>query len=196
MGFHCIIFSTFLYFKICLIKSEIKTHPKHIQNTHTLFLCKQIFPDVGAKPVARPDAVRAKKHWPSFPLASQDQCISLLCPEQPAETSVCANGEVRSPFPSLPAGRIQVSPFWGAETQLSLCPPSWRAVSTCSVLFSRFSPVRLSATPWTVACQAPLSMGILQARILEWVAMSSSRGSSQPRNQTQVSCIVGRFFTV
>ena len=34
-------------------------------------------------------------------------------------------------------------------------------------------------------------MGILQARILVWVAMSSSKGSSQPRNQTQVSCIVG-----
>ena len=37
--------------------------------------------------------------------------------------------------------------------------------------------------------------GILQARILEWVAISFSRGSSQPRNRTQVSCIVGRFFT-
>ena len=45
-----------------------------------------------------------------------------------------------------------------------------------------------------MACQAPLSMGILQARILEWVAMPSSRGSSAPRDQTQVSCIVGRFF--
>ena len=33
-----------------------------------------------------------------------------------------------------------------------------------------------SATPWTVTCQAPLSMGILEARILEWVAMPSSRG--------------------
>ena len=36
--------------------------------------------------------------------------------------------------------------------------------------------------------------GILQARILEWVAMPSSRGSSQPRNQTWVSYIAGRFF--
>ena len=53
-----------------------------------------------------------------------------------------------------------------------------------------------SATPWTVAHQAPLSMGILQARILEWVAMPSSRGSSQPRDQIQVSHIAGRFFTV
>ena len=40
------------------------------------------------------------------------------------------------------------------------------------------SRVQLSVTPWTVAHQAPPSMGILQARILEWVAMSSSRGSS------------------
>ena len=37
--------------------------------------------------------------------------------------------------------------------------------------------------------------GILQARILEWVAFSFSRGSSQPRDQTQVSRIAGEFFT-
>ena len=43
-----------------------------------------------------------------------------------------------------------------------------------------------SATPWTVVCQAPLSLGILQARILEWVAMPSFRGSFQDRDQTQV----------
>ena len=36
--------------------------------------------------------------------------------------------------------------------------------------------------------------GILQARILKWVAMPFSRGSSQPRDQTQVSCIAGRFW--
>ena len=39
-------------------------------------------------------------------------------------------------------------------------------------------------------------MGILQAQILEWVAMPSSRGSSQPRDRTQVSHIAGRFFTI
>ena len=38
--------------------------------------------------------------------------------------------------------------------------------------------------------------GILQARILEWVAIPFSRGSSQPKDQTQVSCLAGRFFTV
>ena len=42
--------------------------------------------------------------------------------------------------------------------------------------------------------EIPLSMGILQARILDWVAFPFSRGSSQPRDQTQVSCIAGRNF--
>ena len=60
-----------------------------------------------------------------------------------------------------------------------------------------FSHVQLFATPWNVAGQAPLSMGILQARMLEWFAISYSKGSSQPRDQNQVSCIsciTGRFF--
>ena len=38
--------------------------------------------------------------------------------------------------------------------------------------------------------------GILQARILEWVAISFSRGSSWPRNRTQDSCIAGRYFII
>ena len=47
-------------------------------------------------------------------------------------------------------------------------------------------------------CSLPGSSahGIFQARILEWVAVSFSRGSSQTRDQTQVSCIAGRFFTI
>ena len=36
---------------------------------------------------------------------------------------------------------------------------------------------------------------ILQARILEWVVVPFSRGSFQPRNQIEVSCIAGGFFT-
>jgi len=38
--------------------------------------------------------------------------------------------------------------------------------------------------------------GFLQARILEWVVIPSSRESSQPEDQTQVSHIAGRFFTI
>ena len=50
----------------------------------------------------------------------------------------------------------------------------------CAYLLSHVRPL---ATPWTVGLFAPLSMGIVQARILEWVSMSSFRESSQPRNQ-------------
>ena len=56
--------------------------------------------------------------------------------------------------------------------------------------------VWLFAILCTLAHQAPLSMGILQARILKWVALSSSKGSSQPRNGTLVSpALAGGFFT-
>ena len=41
----------------------------------------------------------------------------------------------------------------------------------------------------------PMDHGIPQARILEWVAFPFSRGSSQPRDGTQVSRIAGEFFT-
>ena len=47
-----------------------------------------------------------------------------------------------------------------------------------------------SETPWTIQV-----LGILQARILEWAAFLFSRGSSQPRDWTQVSPIAGGFFT-
>ena len=50
---------------------------------------------------------------------------------------------------------------------------------------------RALCNSWTVAHQAPLSMGILQAGILEWIAMPFFRGSSQPRDEIQVSCIAG-----
>ena len=49
-------------------------------------------------------------------------------------------------------------------------------------------------TPWTETGQAPLSHGISQARMLEWVAISFSRGSSQLRDRTQVSRIAGILY--
>ena len=47
-----------------------------------------------------------------------------------------------------------------------------------------------------MGCSLPGSSvhGIFQARILEWVAMLFSRGSSRPRDQTLVSCIAGRLY--
>ena len=59
-----------------------------------------------------------------------------------------------------------------------------------------FSHVWLFATPWTRVCQPSLPMGILQARILEWIAMPSSRRYSQDKDTTQVSNIASEFFTI
>ena len=73
---------------------------------------------------------------------------------------------------------------------LLVCPcgrilsPS-REVRVCT---QGLSHVRLFVIPWMQAHYAPLSMGIFQTRILEWVVISSSRGSSRPRDQNCVSC--------
>ena len=57
----------------------------------------------------------------------------------------------------------------------------------CTCVRGRFRWVQLSETLWTAACQAPLSMRILQARTLQGVATSPSRQALQPRDQTRVS---------
>ena len=61
----------------------------------------------------------------------------------------------------------------------------WLMIYECHSMLS-CSVTSDSAAPWTVACQAPLFMGILQARMLEWVAMPFSRRSFRPRNWTGV----------
>ena len=61
-----------------------------------------------------------------------------------------------------------------------------------------FSHVRLFVTPWSAALQAPVE-GLLQARILDRVAIPFSRGSFRLRDQTYVSCIssiTSGFFTI
>ena len=58
------------------------------------------------------------------------------------------------------------------------------------------SRVQLLATPWTVSPPGSSVRGILQVRILEWVAIPFSRGSSKPKDRTQVSRIAGRFFAI
>ena len=65
-------------------------------------------------------------------------------------------------------------------------------------VLSRFSRVWLFTALRTVVRRGPLSMGSLQARMLEWVAISSSRGFSWPKDwicASSDSCIAGEFFT-
>ena len=61
-----------------------------------------------------------------------------------------------------------------------------------------WSPVKVKVTQSCLTLCNPMDCivhGFLQARILEWVVFPFSRGSSQPRDQTGVSCIAGGFFT-
>ena len=60
-----------------------------------------------------------------------------------------------------------------------------------------YGPIRKTyqSESCSVCVQLFATHRILQARTLEWIGFPFSRGSSQPRDQTQVSCITGRFFT-
>ena len=65
-------------------------------------------------------------------------------------------------------------------------------------MLNHFSHVQLFVTPWTVACQALLSMGILQARILECIPMLSSRTLMFPATEPRFlmfPALVDEFFT-
>ena len=71
----------------------------------------------------------------------------------------------------------------------------WRIVWSESQRVSR-SVMSNSLWPHGLYLTGSLVHGILQARILEWVAIPFFRGSSHPRDKTQVSCVAGRLFTI
>ena len=86
--------------------------------------------------------------------------------------------------PSVPVSKylsIDIG-LWGKRD--CVCPPGLEAQEAKTAKFHLVLCLVVQPCPWTVAHQAPLSMGILQARILQWVAMPSSRGSSQSRSST------------
>ena len=67
-------------------------------------------------------------------------------------------------------------------------------VCVCYVLLVQSCPILCDPMDWSPP--GSFVHGILQARILEWVAMPFSRESFQPRDQTQVLCIAGRLLTI
>ena len=98
--------------------------------------------------------------------------------------------------PFLEAGKLNRFPFPLCSDSIATSkwmPPSQGVPEVGAE--SESEVTQLYPTLWDpVDCSLPgLSIhGILQARILEWVAISFSRGSSQPRDRTQVSCIAGQ----
>ena len=65
-----------------------------------------------------------------------------------------------------------------------------------AVKVKSLSRVRVFVTAWTIAYQVPPSMEFSRQEYWSGLPFPSSRGSSQLRDQTQVSCIAGRFFTI
>ena len=102
----------------------------------------------------------------------------------------------------------RISCKWCAQYMLTR--GSWGVLSLFVLLicicqlsfFFFFSKVSVAKSCPTLCdcmdCSLPGSSvhGISQARLLEWVAIYFSRGSSQPRDRTWVSCVAGRFFTI
>ena len=74
----------------------------------------------------------------------------------------------------------------------SLC--MYVCVCVCVCVCELVSHVQLFVISWTVASPGCFFHGIRQARVLEWIAISFSRGTSQLRAQTLICCIAGRFF--
>ena len=91
-------------------------------------------------------------------------------------------GRMKHKLESTLPGEISIT------SDMQMTPPLWqKAKVNVKVKVTQSCPILCN---WNCIVH-----GILQARILEWVAFPFSRGSSQPRDQTQVSHIAGGFFT-
>jgi len=88
--------------------------------------------------------------------------------------------------------------FFTSLLSLSLCALYWLQVCIDLANWTDLNKVKVKVAQSCPTLWNPMDYtvhGILQARILEWVAVPFSRGPSKPRDRTQVSCIVGGFFT-
>ena len=84
--------------------------------------------------------------------------------------------------------------MWNKRLNIQCFPSNRVAIKSKCI----HSSVKVKVTQLCLTLCDPMDYtvhGILQARILEWVVFPFSRESSQPRDQTQVSHIAGRFFT-
>ena len=72
-------------------------------------------------------------------------------------------------------------------------PPRKYFKNCCCCLIAK--SFLILCNPMDCSSPGPSVRGTCQARILEWVAISFSRRSSQPRDQIHISCLAGRFFT-
>ena len=139
------------------------------------------------------------------------KCLGDLGPRWGWSVHFCR--DARLPVPGLRNNKVQITSrqrFKASHTCWHLYTP-WQVKQFTSVskervsynvcplalipLYCLLSRVWVFVTPWTVAHQAPLSMGSSRQEYWSgWVAIPFSRGSSRPRDRTQVSCTAGRVL--
>ena len=105
------------------------------------------------------------------------------CPSHKGGRSLSMRKDMRGS--SEQSRRVFTLSSWRRKNNLMIRLP---VMCVCSIVSDSLHPMDCSLPGFSVH-------GISQARILDWVPVFFSRGSSQTRNQTHVSCIAGRFFT-
>ena len=91
---------------------------------------------------------------------------------------------------------IHFSPYFISAVNYIFCCPSVKPFHNANMIQTCGQLVKVAQSCLTLCDPVGYTVhGILQAGILEWIAFPFSRGSSQPRDWTQVSHITGRFFT-
>ena len=148
-----------------------------------------------------------------FPASPIPYMEAVVVFSWPYSFSGGGSSPVVSPQPSGQRSTTQYSPFLRNQRIMHLFHHRLRTQTIFSVLNVQclaycplnskekwkcwsFRRVPFFGTPWTYNPPDSSVHEILQARIPEWVAMSSSRACSQLRDWTLVSCIAGRFFTI
>ena len=119
------------------------------------------------------------------PLGAATELAQLPIPSFPPQ------GMMMGPSAPPPGALI---PCWCCPCGLNIAIALW---GLCTYAYASYSVVSILCGPLDYSPPGSSVHGIFQARILEWIAISSSRGSSQPRDQTCiscVSCILGGFF--
>ena len=118
----------------------------------------------------------------------REVCSSKRRDRDPVSSAAQMSRRLRSPCGCLPNTHLL---FCLTPHIISL--GSWVAAAQLQVLVTQLCPALCNLGDWSPIGSSVC--GILQAKILEWVAIHSSRGSYRARDWTHIFCTAGRFFT-
>ena len=122
-------------------------------------------------------------------ICSRQKC-KMVQPFWKIVRQLCEKLDIKPTQTSNSTLRCFTQEIW-KHVHKKICTRMFTVMCACQV-----ASVQSLSDPMDCSPPGSFVYGILQARILEWVAIPFSGGSSRPRDQTQVSHIAGRFFTI